>query len=104
VGKNLFWLAVAVGVVWYLSQREQAKTKIAANNAAAGAVNHAGTAVNNLIDQGASALGTWLSHLGGSSGQTSYSGGGIGGNAGPSFSTESNAFYDDALNNEYDDV
>lgn len=101
MGRNLFWLAVAVGVVWYLSQREAAKVKINANNAAAGAVNHAGTAVNNLIDQGASALGTWLSHLGGSSGQSSNNS-----YSTPStvFSTESNAFYDDALNNEYDDV
>jgi hypothetical protein len=68
------WLLIGVGVVYYLSKREEASTKIAANRQATGAINHAGSAVNNLIDQGASALGRFISGIGRGSSSSSSGG------------------------------
>jgi hypothetical protein len=83
-----FWVVVAAGGLYYLSKREEASIKIQANRQATSAVNHAGNAVNNLIDSGASALGKFLSGLGGSSGKSTSSGSSTSGYPYPSLAPE----------------
>jgi hypothetical protein len=93
-----FWLLVAVGVVWYLSQREKLSTSIQANKSATGVIQHAGGAVNTLIDSGASALGKFLSGLGSSSSSTSGSSA-LASSSGSNFSA---AFFEDPSQNVED--
>lgn len=61
--KGWVWLLVAVGVVWYLSEREKQSLAIAANRGATGAVDSAGRAITGAIDQAGPAFGKWLSGL-----------------------------------------
>jgi hypothetical protein len=94
VGGKWFWLLIAGGVVWYLSQREKLSTSIQANKSATGAIQHAGGAVNTLIDSGASALGKWIGGLG-SSGSSSSSSSSSSSGSSAAFSSGAGTYYGD---------
>lgn len=58
--KAWMWIAVAVGVLWYMTEREKASLKIAGNKAATNATDAAGRGVVKVIDETASAVGKWV--------------------------------------------
>lgn len=73
------WVLLIAGVLWYMTQRERSAVPIAGNRAAAGAIDHVGSAVNKVIDEAGPAVGKWLKDLlsgSGSSSQSATSSGG----------------------------
>lgn len=98
--KGWIWIVLAVGVVWYLSEREKASIKIAGNRAATGAVDSAGRAVTGIINETGPAIGKWLSGFFSSSGSSttsSSSAGSSGSGNASSPSTSSYAFTADEV-------
>lgn len=76
------WVLLAVGVVWYLTEREKQSIAISGNRAVTSTIDRVGAAAGHIIDQAGPAVGKWLSDLisgGGSSSAsssaTSYSAG-----------------------------
>jgi len=70
------WVLIGLGIagfVWYES--EQKKIPLAGNAAAKKVIDQAGTSAANLINEGASALGSFLNRLGsgGTASSSSYS-------------------------------